>query len=148
MVDELKISELKIGNPVAWLWAVEECSKTTPKHPKTAAEASRSGRFFTSIHTDSNNMGVGELPRGFSETPRRLNHEPRSTSSNFSRSFPATSNPPLRAARSPCGRAHDTNEPRRRPCCGPSRQQWYLPYSTGAIGPWGFVVLSVCGHQP
>jgi hypothetical protein len=60
---------------------VEEHSKTAPKHPKTAAEASRSGclftgiydghqktatetsRFecrFTGIYINNNNMDVGE----------------------------------------------------------------------------------------
>jgi len=38
---------------------VEERSKTAPKHPKTAARASRYGRYFTSIHIDNNNTGRG-----------------------------------------------------------------------------------------
>jgi hypothetical protein len=48
---------LKISDPVARQreHEVEERSKTAPKHPKTAARASRSGRRFTSIHIHNNN---------------------------------------------------------------------------------------------
>jgi hypothetical protein len=40
---------------------VEERSETAPEHPKTAAEASRSGRLFAGIHIDNNNMDAGEF---------------------------------------------------------------------------------------